>query len=259
MEPLNLNPACQFQIREQPTHYQFTCFLRLPLEIRQEIWHYALASKEVSVITLTQADVSHLEDEESRCFLVTTHLVKASYKICPLAHVCHESRVICLSRYQLCFEGPLQHPILFDPRTDLLLMSDLHALSSFLGLPWDSFSRSHTEGIDMILYLAICGDWQGFTDLLMPRLYQFHNLEHVILEQPKNVFMIRSSASLAYVNEQRGAFEPVPPHWPHFEGPIISHLRDHQMGLARKMSMKFKVPKVEVVPRHVFDGTGIRD
>jgi hypothetical protein len=88
----------------------------------------------------------------------------------------------------------------------------------------------------------------------MPRLYHFDNLEHVILEQPKNVFVIRSATSQAWIYEQRRAFEPVPPHWPHLEGPIISYLQDHKMSLAGKKSKEFKVPKVEVLPRQMFDG-----
>lgn len=138
-------------------------------------------------------------------------------------------------------------------------MSDLRALSSFLGLPWDSFSRGQTDCADTVRYLAICGDWHRFTDLLMPRLYHFHNLEHVILEQPKNVFVIRSATSQAWLYEQRSAFEPVPPHWPRLEGPIISYLQDHKTDLVRKKFQEFKVPRVEVLPRQMFDGIGARE
>jgi len=97
----------------------------------------------------------------------------------------------------------------------------------------------------------------------MPRLHHFHNLEHVILEKPSDDFVARgglrrisqAGSPDAFLNP-RVMFEEDPPHSVRLEGSIIFNLQDYSLALARKKSKEFKVPRVEVLPRPVFDGTG---
>jgi hypothetical protein len=201
------------------------------------------------VVTLTKADTSILKHEGECYYLETTHRASAAYKLPPLAHACQESRALCLTRYRPCFEGPLEHPVLFDPKTDLLLMADLYALSSFLGIPWDSFSRGRTDWTDIVQYLAICGNWETFTDLLLPRLEQFNNLEHVILEKPRGVYKFEMA--------QDPSIAP-------FVTPVAGHmagmmLRELESGLSRKWGnpKDFKVPKLAILDRWEFAATAV--
>jgi hypothetical protein len=68
-----------------------------------------------------------------------------------LLHICQESRIFALERYQLSFEPHLRRPIYFDFSSDILLMQNEKVLSMF-------FERSKgaiTKEVTMVKVIAI--------------------------------------------------------------------------------------------------------
>jgi hypothetical protein len=115
-----------------------TKFPDLPPEIRREIWRCLLPGPRVIHI------MGSARAGGGKCFVDTVDNPT-------LLHICQESRIFALEKYQLSFEPHLRRPIYFDFSLDILLMQNEKVLSMF-------FERSKgaiTKEVTMVKVLAI--------------------------------------------------------------------------------------------------------
>lgn len=96
----------------------------------------------------------------------------ASYEIPPLAHTCQISGQTYFTRYRYHCEDRLAYPVFFDPKSDILFMSDIPALT-----PEQVCSKALDARVQN---LAVGGDWNRVQTKVMHFLHYFSSLENFI-------------------------------------------------------------------------------
>lgn len=103
----------------------FTCFPKLPLELRLKIWALTIRRR---ILTIKPC----LEELESR-FQTRPYLIKARVARQPaLLHVNFESRQVALQHYKLAFKSVLSNgPVFFNYQLDGLYLKDIGTFTGF--------------------------------------------------------------------------------------------------------------------------------
>lgn len=113
----------------------FTQFSKLPTELQDKIWTYALPGPRIIGVQIKRfKDV--LEDDSVvefysfiefyKCVTVEPHP--------ELLHACRNSRAVALDTYRLSFVDELRHPVYFDIRRDVLSFDRFDMLCFFFQL-----------------------------------------------------------------------------------------------------------------------------
>ena len=157
-----------------PSTTIFTLFPKLPLELRLQIWEFALPQPRVIEAYPHRDDNGQLLDNYASCRAIV---------VAPPAilHTNRESRILAQRTYTLAFNGPFREPIYFDFQRDTLLIQ--RWMSEFI----------RTEDVPKLRHLEIkaCKMWlcwrlveQRFHSLLFDKFCYLETL--CILTHPDN-------------------------------------------------------------------------
>lgn len=134
---------------------QFTKFPELPLEIRQEIFDWALPAAQVISISRYLQSLHHdgffsFSNPGNQRF---EWVANENAVVSPLLHVSREAREAVLQRYELALDGLLvKRPIYIDFHKDLIFLGTPAAFEWFSGEPYHSL---HAHGpIHIPSYIA---------------------------------------------------------------------------------------------------------
>ncbi|KUJ22816.1 uncharacterized protein LY89DRAFT_311363 [Mollisia scopiformis] len=110
---------------EQTTTTSFTCFPRLPPELRQKIWRFALpTSRIVQVYGNVRPYLPRFE--------VLGRGKGHPEPLAVLAHTCRESYHVMRESYDLLFQHQTKHGIYFNSENDILYIHDRYAQMLFV-------------------------------------------------------------------------------------------------------------------------------
>ena len=151
----------------------FTLFPRLPYELREHIWNYAVQLPRV--VPLIKQEL--LDDDFKKYHEGPFNYGEGPYnygltgsktsdwttitKPPAVLSCCHESRIQALKYYELCFSLQMVTPIYFSPANDSVLFASFNALESFFGR-FDCNPENYQETWDrnIVRNLAyIQGEW----------------------------------------------------------------------------------------------------
>jgi hypothetical protein len=91
---------------------EFTCFPKLAQELQDMVWKLALP--DANVVQIYAVRISY-----------AVQILKASYQVPALLHVCRESRLVARKRYQTIFDAEFgDKHVYFNPARDVLFIRD---------------------------------------------------------------------------------------------------------------------------------------
>lgn len=117
---------------------EFTIFPKLPLELKDMIWKFALPDPRIVGITshaIGDPDQIPYSSDYEDGVLNESFVFKVDVNALPMGLflACSRSRKIALQRYELAFGSRLTHPIYFDFKRDTLYLYGWYTYSYFLG------------------------------------------------------------------------------------------------------------------------------
>jgi hypothetical protein len=157
LSPLMMQPSGSFDISftdaiTLSSERKFTCFPKLPDELKLRIWSFATPGQRV--ITIKQILHGFEESIHVRRYRIgrvmngyrTPHKrtipLIAIVKQPVTTAVCHDSRTVFLKQYPPCFELRLIHPVYFNMNRDTLLFEDIDVFLEFCELSYSSPKES---------------------------------------------------------------------------------------------------------------------
>ena len=169
-------PAMHQHSPASPDTPRFTCFGKLPAEIKIMVWSFATAEPQLVFVESKWFLKGH-----GRSQLMTTHIPA-------VLHACIDSRKMGLKTYKLCLSNLFIHPIYFDERKDTLAFRTAEAWEGFL-CTFHSYKGTPLEPrFDLwclwkllwtLISQRICGDF--FVDMFR----NCRNLETFLIKAPE--------------------------------------------------------------------------
>ncbi|TAQ90670.1 hypothetical protein B7494_g981 [Chlorociboria aeruginascens] len=162
----------------EPALVSFTCFQKLPPELRHKIWRYCFPKGRIATVKILHSIVSPARERV----------------YCPITlRVNHESRSETLTRYRLLFSKqqpevdlPLLQPIIYDSNKDLISVSCNEGL--FMDRSATAHCRITVEDFGDIRFLELRGAawfWidRAFSEHIRPHILQYlRRVEIIYLE-----------------------------------------------------------------------------
>jgi len=117
------------------TSQEFTFFPKLPFEMVNMIWKWALPGSRIITIQSRPRLDARDYPLPAMSYLSLNPACKVNVNpiATPLLHACSRSRQIALMRYEVAFGSQLKHPIYFDWDRDIVYLKGNIALQAFTG------------------------------------------------------------------------------------------------------------------------------
>ena len=156
LSPLILQPSGSFgdsftDAITLSSERKFTCFPKLPDELKLRIWSFATPGQRV--ITIKEiidgfGESIHVRQYRIGRVMSGYRTPKRTFPLIAIVKqpvttaVCHDSRTVFLKQYPPCFEVCLIHPIYFNVNRDTLLFEDIDVFLEFCQLSYSSPKES---------------------------------------------------------------------------------------------------------------------
>ncbi|KAH8784373.1 hypothetical protein BGZ57DRAFT_925369 [Hyaloscypha finlandica] len=159
---------------EEPPSLKFTLFPKLPPELRNKIWEFALPGPRKITIETWDCVIVHVK-------LQHRHRQQQNKSDIPVTlHVCRDSRAIALKHYSLAFSYRLLRAVYFDFEIDTLHLVDEYALRAFTQSYDGEYEEERAELNVRSLRVGI--EFETIRGHPFSRIKDFDALQHLTIE-----------------------------------------------------------------------------
>lgn len=231
---------------------EFTLFPKLPAELRDQIWKFALPGPRTITISVRRCSENQAEGER-RGFTFNSSDFRTeanSQGLLPttLLHACHESREIVLGRYELAFLEPLQdNGTWIDWDRDCLYFEETRSFRLCCG-GWNQSILVQPLPHHVICWqkklrhLAIGGD--NFDEWETNRMEYLGTLKTLVLEDPEDDYYLTREEKEDWKGETIALLENI---WrPHMSSnsslPKITFVTDEELERRSEVEKVRRLP-----------------